>query len=147
MESWKTFAINKLTSYMARRQALEIIPMQIAEIESTMTNIRGIDIEAVRVTSSKSNAQENLLLSCIAQKEELQRNLQQAELQVSIIDKGLAVLEPGERKVLERLYIEGQRGGNNALAAEFFVDVRTIQRWKDTALRKFTIALYGCIEL
>lgn len=36
---WKTMAIDDLREYNARRQALEVLPMQIAEIEAEMTGI------------------------------------------------------------------------------------------------------------
>ncbi len=39
-----------------------------------------------------------------------------------------------------------ERHAIDNLASDFFVDVKTIYRWKDKALRKFTIALYGCTE-
>lgn len=145
MEDWKISAIEKLKQYEVKRQALEIIPMQIAEIESTMTSIRsGANIAPV--SGGKSTGKENMLLSCIVQKEELQRNLDRVKLWIEFMDKGLNILNPDERKLLDRFYITGGRRAAEDLAGEFAADVKTIYAWKDRALRKFTIALYGCVE-
>ena len=62
----------------------------------------------------------------------------------NIVDRALSALDPDDRIILERFYIAGQRGSDKALAAEFSTDVHTIQQQKDAALRRFTIALYGC---
>lgn len=145
MEDWKICAIDRLKQYEARRQALETIPMQIAEIESTMTSIRS-GTTVAPVSGGKSAGKENMLLSCIVQKEELQRNLERAQLWVDFMNKGLSILDSAERKMLERFYIVGGRRAAEDLVAEYNVDVKTIYRWKDQALRKFTIALYGCTE-
>ena len=145
MEDWKISAIEKLKQYEAKRQALEIIPMQIAEIESTMTSIRsGANIAPV--SGGKSTGKDNMLLSCIVQKEELQRNLDRVKLWIEFMDKGLNILDQDERKLLDRFYITGGRRAAEDLAGEFAADVKTIYAWKDRALRKFTIALYGCVE-
>ena len=146
MEDWKTEAVNKLKQYEARRQALEIIPMQIAEIESTMTSIRSASMDGVSVKTGKGTDREDMLLNCIVQRDELQRNLERARLWVNMVDRGLGILDPAERKVLDRVYIKAEHHAADNLAAECFVEVKTIYRWKEKALRKFTIALYGFIE-
>ena len=71
-------------------------------------------------------------------------SVESAQIYVNIVDRGLSVLDPDDRIILERFYIAGQRGSDKALAAEFSTDVHTIQQQKDAALRRFTIALYGC---
>lgn len=142
---WKSEAIEKLRQYEARRQAIENIPIQIAEIESAMTSIRSAQIDSVPVKGGSSKY-EDKVLSLIVQKEELQRCLERARLWVSMVDHAMAVLDQDERKVLDRLYIVGERGAVGRLADECYVDVRTVHRWKDAALRRFTIAMYGGTE-
>lgn len=142
---WKSEAIEKLRQYEAKRQAIENIPIQIAEIESAMTSIRSAQIDSVPVKGGISKY-EDKMLSLIVQKEELQRCLERARLWVSMVDHAMGVLDQDERKVLDRLYIAGERGAVGRLADECFVDVRTVHRWKDAALRRFTIAMYGGTE-
>lgn len=145
MEDWKISAIEKLKQYEAKRQALDIIPMQIAEIESTMTSIRsGANIAPV--SGGKSTGKENMLLSCIVQKEELQRNLDRVKLWIEFVEKGLAVLDQDERLVLDRFFIHPAKGNIDRLCGELFIEQSQVYKRRDKALRKFTIALYGCVE-
>lgn len=145
MEDWKISAIEKLKQYEAKRQALEIIPMQIAEIESTMTSIRsGANIAPV--SGGKSTGKENMLLSCIVQKEELQRNLDRVKLWIEFMEKGLNILDQDELLVLDRFFIHPAKGNIDRLCGELFIEQSQVYKRRDKALRKFTIALYGCVE-
>ena len=145
MEDWKISAIEKLKQYEAKRQALEIIPMQIAEIESTMTSIRsGANIAPV--SGGKGTGKENMLLSCIVQKEELQRNLDRVKLWIEFMEKGFSVLDQDERLVLDRFFIHPAKGNIDRLCGELFIEQSQVYKRRDKALRKFTIALYGCVE-
>lgn len=58
----------------------------------------------------------------------------------------LAVLEKEELDILHRFYITPERGIAEKIAAERNVDVKTVYRRKDAALRRFTLALYGMTE-
>lgn len=142
---WKIIAIEKLKDYPAKKQALESIPLQIAEIESAMTSIRSARPDSTPVKSGASGYDDKIL-NCLVQKDELQRTLERAKLWVNTVELSLGVLSPEERKILDRFYIIAERGAAGDLAEECFVDIKTIYRWKDSALRKFTIALYGCVE-
>ena len=145
MEDWKISAIEKLKQYEAKRQALEIIPMQIAEIESTMTSIRsGANIAPV--SGGKSTGKENMLLSCIVQKEELQRNLDRVKLWIEFMEKGLNILDQDELLVLDRFFIHPAKGNIDRLCGELFIEQSQVYKRRDKALRKFTIALYGATE-
>lgn len=143
---WKIEATDKLKQYEAKRQSLQIIPLEIAQIESTMTGIRSARTDSIAIRNSGGNARENMMLSCIVRKEELKHNLEQAELWVGAVTSALDVLNDDERKILDRMYIHREKKAADRLAGELFVDIATVYRWKDDALRKFTIALYGCTE-
>lgn len=140
---WKIEATDKLKQYEAKRQSLHIIPLEIAQIESTMTGIRSAGTDSIAIRNSGGNARENMMLSCIVRKEELQRNIEQTELWVKAVTAALDMLNDDERKILDRMYIHREKKAADRLAEELFVDLKTIYRWKDDALRKFTIALYG----
>lgn len=142
---WKCEAIEKLKQYEAKRQALESIPLEIAQVESNMTSICSPRADSVAVKGSRSG-REDMMLNCIVQKDELNRRLDRTRLWINAVNGALSVLTTEERKVLDRVYIVGERHAVDNLAAEHFVDTKTIYRWKDKALRKFTIALYGATE-
>ena len=86
------------------------------------------------------------MLSNIVHREELERALEQAKLWVDIVDGGLGVLDDEERLVLDRFYIHRGKGNVSRLCEELAVEQSSIYRRRDAALRKFTVALYGCAE-
>lgn len=146
MMDWRTEAIDKLSQYEAKRQALESIPEQIAEIDKAMTAIRSARTDGIPVKGGGSGY-EDRMMNLIVQKEELQCCLDCAQRWMRIVDRGLSVLDSEERKVLERLYIIRERGAVSRLADELgLMDERTVYKRRDIAIRKFTIALYGCVE-
>lgn len=142
---WKTIATDDLREYNARRQSLETLPMQIAEMEAEMTAIRSSgNMDAVK--SGGSGSREDWILGCMVKKEKLLRNLDRAKLWVEFMDKGLAVLTEDERHILDRFYINPAKGNVDRLCEELFVEKTALYKRKDVALRRFTLALYGCTE-
>ena len=101
-------------------------------------------MDAVR--SGGSGSREDWILGCMVKKEKLLRNLDRAKLWVEFMDKGLAVLTEDERHILDRFYINPAKGNVDRLCEELFVEKTALYKRKDAALRKFTVALYGCAE-
>ena len=143
---WKTMAIDDLREYNARRQSLEILPLQIMEIEAEMTGIRSSGNMASVSVSGGSGSREDVLISRLVKKEKLQGNLDRAKLWVKFMDKGLAALTEDERHILDRFYINPAKGNVDRLCEELFVEKTALYKRKDAALRRFTVALYGCAE-
>ena len=86
------------------------------------------------------------MLSNIVHRDELKRRLKEARLWVVQVDKALAVLDNEERLVLDRFYIHWTRGNVGELCERLNVEQATVYRKRDSALRRFTIALYGVAE-
>ncbi len=144
---WKTEAIEKLKQYEEKRQSLELIPVQIAEIESAMTSIRSAGAISVPVMNSKGNSREDMYINNIDRRDELKRQLEQNKLWIKIVDRGLSILNREERLVLERLYIKREKYAAEQLCDDLgLMDSRTVYKRRDFALRIFTIALYGRVE-
>ena len=143
--NWKNEAIEKLEQYGARRQSLRSIPEEIALLESAAANIRGIACDSAHVKGIGSG-REDMLLSNLMKREELNWVLEQTQRWVGLVESGLSVLSDEERSILEAFYIRGEKGAANRLAEELAMDVKTVYRKKDAALRRFTIALCGCVE-
>jgi hypothetical protein len=143
--NWKPEAIDKLRQYEAKKTALKTIPEELARLKSTAQSIRSATADGTPVQGGGSG-REDMLLSNIVQREELERSLEQAKLWVALTDAGLDVLTSEERLILDRFYIHPERTVAERLAGDLNVDVKTVYRRKDAALRRFTIALYGCVE-
>ena len=144
--NWKFEAIEKLKEYTARKNAITSIPEEIKRLEEDAQRIRAASTDATPVQGGGS-AREDMLLSNIVHREELQRRLSDAQRWVKIVDDGLAVLSDEDRLVLDRFYIHPMRGNVDRLCGELGLeDERSVYKRKDKALRRFTVALYGICE-
>ena len=143
--NWKREAIDKLKNYEARREALENIPKEIKRLESAYASIRSATTDGTPV-SGGSNTREDSMLSNIVHRDELKRRLKEARLWVAQVDKALAVLDNEERLVLDRFYIHRAKGNVGELCERLNVEQATVYRKRDSALRRFTIALYGVTD-
>lgn len=143
--NWKREAIDKLKNYEAHREALENIPKEIKRLESAYAGIRSATTDGTPV-SGGGNTREDSMLSNIVHRDELKRRLREARLWVAQVDKALAVLDDEERLVLDRFYIHQAKGNVGELCERLNVEQATVYRKRDSALRRFTIALYGVTE-
>lgn len=143
--NWKREAVDKLKNYEARREALENIPKEIKRLESAYAGIRSATTDGTPI-SGGGNTREDAMLSNIVHRDELKRRLKEARLWVAQVDKALAVLDDEERLVLDRFYIHRAKGNVGELCERLNVEQATVYRKRDSALRRFTIALYGVTE-
>lgn len=143
--NWKFEAIEKLKEYTARKNAITSIPEEIKRLEEDAQRIRAASTDATPVQGGGSG-REDMLLSNIVHREELQRRLSDARRWVKIVDDGLAVLSEEDRLVLDRFYIHPMRGNVDRLCDELAVEKAAVYKRKEKALRRFTVALYGSTE-
>ncbi len=143
--NWKHEAIDKLTQYEAKKQSLRNIPEEIKRLESAMQSIRSASSDG-SPTKGGGSGREDMYLSNIVLREELERSLEQAQKWVNLVDAGLDLLSADDRKILDRFYMNPVRGAADRLAEELYMDVKTVYRKKDGALRRFTVSLYGSTE-
>ncbi len=144
--NWKPEAVDKLKNYEARKRALDAIPREIKRLEEAMTGIRSAVSDGSPVRGGGST-REDVLLSNIVRRDELRHALRQAKRWVRVVEMGLGALTEEERLVLDRFYIHPARGNVSKLREELgLMDDRSVYKRKDSALRHFTIALYGSTE-
>lgn len=143
--NWKHEAIEKLKEYSAKKQSLKSIPEEMARLESAMQSIRSATADGTPVSGGVSG-REDMMLSNIVHREELARSLEQARKWVSLVDSGLESLSVDEKKILSRFYISPARGNVDALCEELGVEKAQVYRRRDSALRHFTLCLYGQTE-
>ena len=144
--NWKFEAIEKLKQYEAKKQSLTSIPEEIARLESAMQSIRSATADGTPVKGGGSG-REDMMLSNIVHREELERSLEQAKMWVALVDAGLEILRDEERLILDRFYIHPERGNVDRLCGELGVEKSQVYARKDSALHHFTISLYGCSEI
>lgn len=140
--NWKREAMEKLQKYDAMRQSLRNIPLEIERLGVAAQAIRGARTDGTPVKGGGSR-REDALLNNLAQRQELQWALTQAQMWVDITQRGLDTLTPEEKLVLHRLYIYPERGSLARLCMELGVEQSSVYRKRDKALHKFALALYG----
>lgn len=144
--NWKKEAIEKLKQYNARKQSITSIPIEIERLKSAMKSIRSATADGTAVSGGGSG-REDMMLSNIVHREELERSLEQAKKWVALVDAGLAVLSVEERMILDRFYIHPAIGNVDKLCGELGIEKSQVYARKDSALHRFTISLYGCSEI
>lgn len=143
--NWKFEAIEKLKQYEAKKQSLRSIPEEIARLESAMQSIRSATADGTPVQGGGSG-REDMILSNIVHREELERALEQAQKWVALVDAGLEILSEEEWLILDRFYIHPAKGNVDRLCGELCIEKSQVYSKKDAALRHFTISLYGGTE-
>ena len=127
---WKREAADELRNYMNRKAAIENIRDQIADLATEITSIRSASADGSPVAGG-SNGREAQRLT---------------ENRVRRVDRALNQLSERDRCVLQRFYITPCIGGVERLCRELAIEKTTAYRWKDCALRNFTITMYGLTE-
>lgn len=140
--NWKHEAIEKLKEYEARVKSVKTIPNEIKRLELDALRIRSATGDGTPVRGGGS-AREDMLLSNIVHREELERALEMARMWVALVDAGLELLAPEERLVLERFYMRPERGNVERLCQELGLEKTAVYDRRDKALRRFVLALYG----
>lgn len=143
--NWKTEAMDKLKLYEVKKKSLVSISEEIASLEANMCRIRRASGDGTSVKGS-GRGQEDVMLSNIVLRQELEQSLKQAKTWVNLVDGALGVLSKEERLVLERLYLYPSMGNVDKLCGELCLEKTAVYNRRDKALRRFTIALYGAVE-
>ena len=141
---WKNEAVGRLKLYQAKKVALETIPLDIRQQELSMSSIRSADPDSSPVRGNSTR--EDALLNNMVYRSELEESYSRTKLWVEAMDRALAVLTPEDRILLDRFFILAEPKAADRLAGDLHIDVKTVYRRKDEALRKFTVALYGVAE-
>ena len=144
--NWKYEAVDKLKQYGAKKNALKAIPEEIRRLENAMTGIRSGAADGTSVQGGGSG-KEDMYLSNIVRRQELERSLELAKEWVAFVQAGLDFLAEDERLILDRFYIYPAKGNAERLCMELGCERATVYRRREQALRKFTISLYGCMEI
>lgn len=139
-------AVEKLRLYEPKKAALKNLPLEIRRLESEMRSIRSASADGTPVSGGGSGREE-MLLSNILRREELERALKQTQDWVDQVEGALEALSQEERDILDRFYIHPTLGVADALAAELLIDVKTVYKRRGTAVWRFCHALCGCTEI
>lgn len=144
--NWQEESIQRLRDYEARKQALANI-----EEERKACELRAHSIRAARTDGEPvkegGNKREDALINNIVKRDELAVSLEIAEREVAVTESALRMLTEEERRILYIFYINRPRGHVELLSDELCVERSRVYELKDIALRKFTLACYGVVDI
>ena len=143
---WYIFSIKRLREYEMRKQSLDNIKEQISILESQFTGLKAATADGTP-TGDNENRREDMLIHNISKREELKNNYKLVFRDISITGNGLKALTEEERRILFVFFIERQKNYVERLCEELFISKTELYRRKDEALKKFTMACYGILEL
>ena len=90
---------------------------------------------------------EDMLLGCIQRQSVLEEELYLTGRWLGRMDRALSALTQAERELLGRLYIYPEKGAAEQAAEDLGVDLKTVYYRSNVALRKFTTAMWGGVEV
>lgn len=144
---WKKIAVEDLRNYNYLEQAIVSLPLQISALEEEFLATKGTLGQPEPVSGGQQKKAEERLLSNICRRQRLEHNLQAVKRLLANINDGLAVLTEAEKLVLECFFINRTEDYLERLHVALDYELAQIYRIKDAALRKFTMAMYGVLEL
>ena len=139
-------ASEKLRSYTTKRDSLSRSAREIRRLELEFVRIKSASSGSTPVSGGGSK-QEDAMINNIALREEISAAMESTREWLSIVDDALASLDEEERKVLELMCMRRARGNLDRLCAELHIERSTAYRRRDVALKHFTLALYGVVEI
>lgn len=143
--NWKYESMEELREYEAKRAATESIPEEILQMKAQMAKLGGSS-NSTPVKGGGSQW-EDRQINLIVKMEKLKTSLEYAQDWVSKVERGLVILTAEERLILDRFYINPAKGNVDRLCGDLHLEKSTVYERKDKALRRYTLARYGCVEI
>lgn len=139
--NWKEEAAEKLRKLPMMVQATASIPKELERLE---LEARMLQSGNGRQGGRNLRAQENRLLDNLVRRRELQDLWENAESWVQVTNEAMKKLTVTEEKVLTKLYVEG--ADVQQVCDVLQMERSSLYRYRDAALKKLTLALYGALE-
>lgn len=146
MADWEKHSIDDLREYEALRESLGTLPDEIRALEEDMQLVKGTRYDKTPVEGGASGYEERLI-NYIDRKGRLEQNLGMAQAKVERIERGLSVLTENERLVLTRFYIHREPRYLDRLCGELGYEKTAVYGLKNRALKRFTLAMYGVVDI
>lgn len=138
--------IPRLKNLEQVRYSINSMERQIAALKLQFGALRSATTDGTPVQGGTSG-REDALIGNIAERQQLEKNLQFARAEVDELDAAMEQLQPDERTVLSRFYVSRVRYSADAIADELCCDRATVYRIRDRALIALARCLYGRVEL
>ena len=143
--NWKYESIEELREYTAKKTAVENMPEEIRQLKAQMEKLGGSS--GSTPVKGGGSQWEDRQINMIVKIEKLKFSLAYARNWVSKVERGLSALSSEERMILDRFYITPAKGNVDRLCGDLHLEKTAVYVRKDAALRRYTLARYGCVEI
>ena len=128
--------------YRQCKEQLETLPLRIATERSRLTSIRSASAESMMI-SGGGNVRQERDTSILVEIDRLTGELETARMEVKTIDTILGKLSKEERKIVDVMDLDRQRGGLDRLCEELCCEKSRIYDIYNTALDKIARLYWG----
>jgi len=135
-------AIEQLKDYNLLVASVTTMQQQVEALKLEKYNIKA-QVITREPKGSGSSEPDDKIVNNIFKRKLLINSIVATNKKIECIDKSLAVLEPTEQKVLNRIFVIGNHNGIEDLSKELNFGKSQIYRIKDQAIRRFARAMYG----
>ena len=142
MINYKSWLIDDLRALERLRFSIGQMESELQTLEAEYAAIQATDFDKIPGGNGE-NTQEDRLLTAIARKDALQANLKATRLRVEDLDRLLAALPDDERRTLELMFISREKYAAGRLCEEFNLEMASVYRLKDRALRHLAQLRHG----
>lgn len=142
--NWKSMAAERLRRYPFMQQSLK----------STAQEYKMLELDATRISSATSSGfgsnsfagRENHLLDSLAYRQELECSMKQTTYWLRATESALEMLSPQSLSILKTTYMDAPNAKVADICQVLGLDRASYYRKLDSALREFTLGLYGALE-
>lgn len=139
--NWKQEAIDRLQKYTAMEKAVENLPEELKRVEQQSYGLTSKP-DTLRVDYTPK-AGDNAMLNHLVHRQELEMAYENARIWVSTTRRAMLALTREDQAILYSMYVQPQKGAVNKLCEQLGVEQSSVYRKRDSALYRFTLALYG----
>ncbi len=143
--NWKRIAMDDLKKYMQYQTATENLSAEIKMLEEQLDGLRSPG--GSTPVQGGTSCYEDRIINNIVKRDRLQFNLKIVRCRMASIERGLQNLTQEEHTVLYYFYINRPNCPVDIIRDKLYLEQSRIYQIKDTALYKFTVAMYGVVDL
>jgi len=142
---YKETAIKRLREYESRVVSIENLRQQLEALRTEQTAIRSASTDSEPVSGTLGSRREDAMIFNIMKQDALRTNLKIAQHEIAVTERGFASLPDDAKTVLDIFYIHHHPIKD--VCEEMHIEKTTLYRKKDAALRAFTMACFGIVDL
>ena len=140
--NYRNWLVDDLKDLNRMRFSIPQMKSELVTLDAEFTAIKATDYDKIP-GGAGGNVQEEKLLSVLARKEELEKNLEATQRHVLDLDRLLNALSDEERRVIDRMFVNRERYAQERLSEELGYESAQIYRVKNRALLHMAQMRFG----